>query len=149
MARYKYRSLLNAGDIGLLIVLGGPPEKLLRCRFRHVSLCSLPSPYEAISYYWVEPVLNHLIYHVDQTTKIVSTSHVTKNLHGAVCSLRGYAGNAYAVWVNGVCINQDDVDERNGHVCLMRRIMNLLPAHISGLENLSMIVHCQFDCSEV
>lgn len=81
-------------------------------------------------------------------TKIVSTSHVTKNLHDAACNLRGNAGKAYTVWVHGVCINQDDVDERNGQMCFMRRIMNLLPAHLSGLETLPMIVHWQFDCSE-
>ena len=122
MARYKYRALLNARDIRLLIVLSGSSGKPLRCRFRHVSLDSLQFPYEAISYYWGEPVLDHLIYHVDVTTKTISTLHVTKNLHDAVCNLRGNDDKACAVWIDGVCINQEDVDERNGQVRLMRHI---------------------------
>ncbi len=122
MARYKYRSLLNAGDIRLLIVLSGSSGKPLRCRFRHVSLNSLQSPYEAISYHWGDTVFDHLIYHVDETTKTVSTLHVTKNLYAAVCNLRGNDDKACAVWIDGVCINQDDVDERNGQVRLMGKI---------------------------
>ena len=122
MARYKYRSLLNAGDIRLLIVLSRPCGKPLRCRFRHVSLNALPFPYEAISYYWGDPVFDHVIYHVEETTKAISTLYVTKNLHDAVCNLRGNDEKACAVWIDGVCINQDDVDERNGQVRLMRHI---------------------------
>ena len=122
MARYKHSSLLNTGDIRLLIVLSGPSGKPLRCRFRHVSLNRLPFPYEAISYYWGDQVLDHLIYHVDEMTKTVSTLHVTKNLHDAVCNLRGNDNKACAVWIDGVCINQDDVDERNAQVRLMRHI---------------------------
>ena len=67
-------------------------------------------------------MLDHLIYHVDEMTKTVSTLHVTKNLHDAVCNLRGNDNKACAVWIDGVCINQDDVDERNAQVRLMRHI---------------------------
>ena len=67
-------------------------------------------------------MFDHVIYHVDETTKAISTLHVTKNLHDAVCNLRGNDEKACAVWIDGVCINQDDVDERNGQVRLMRTI---------------------------
>ena len=67
-------------------------------------------------------MLDHLIYHVDEMTNTISTLHVTKNLHDAVCNLRGNDGRACAVWIDGVCINQDDVDERNGQVRLMRHL---------------------------
>lgn len=122
MARYEYCDLVDEHDIRLLIILGGPSGTPLRCTFRHVSLDSLPFPYEAFSYCWGELKFDHQIYHVNETTKALSTLHVTKNLHDAVRNLQGNHQKKYAVWIDGVCINQNNDNERSRQVRLMKRI---------------------------
>jgi hypothetical protein len=70
--------------------------------------------YEALSYTWGEPV--------NEAEIIVNsiTLPVRKNLWEALCNLRG--ARPRTLWIDAVCINQDDIPERNDQVQMMRQI---------------------------
>ena len=55
-------------------------------------------------------------------TQTVSALHVTKKVYEAVCKLREDNDKARAVWIIGVSVNQEDVDEYNRRVRRMRHI---------------------------
>ncbi|KAF4331737.1 het-domain protein [Fusarium beomiforme] len=94
-----------------------PPETLPRERSIYpaeVTKNNCPA-YEALSYVWGDPTnpiaikLNNL----DAT--------VTRNLHAALLSLRSHTQKRI-LWVDALCINQQDFDERASQVMLMRFI---------------------------
>ena len=80
--------------------------------------CSLNSPiaYEALSYTWGDPDQEALI-NVDSAGKVF----VRRNLERALRDLR-YQTEPRLVWVDALCINQADNDERQEQVKLMRDI---------------------------
>lgn len=71
--------------------------------------------YEALSYCWGDDT-NKLPILVDN-----KTLHVTKNLRSALRHLR-HSSRPRLLWVDAVCINQDDLDERGMQVSIMRDI---------------------------
>lgn len=80
-------------------------------------LCVKP-PYEALSYVWGTPSA------LRSRLKVLcgdSFIEVTPNLRVALSYLRLH-GNSRYLWVDAICINQIDVQERNHQVGLMRKI---------------------------
>ncbi|KAJ5714667.1 heterokaryon incompatibility protein-domain-containing protein [Penicillium malachiteum] len=71
--------------------------------------------YEALSYCWESNVRSELI-------KINGCAFlVTKNLHSALLYLRNHQLQR-TLWVDAICINQDDLDEKNAQIPLTRNI---------------------------
>ncbi|KAF1817380.1 heterokaryon incompatibility, partial [Eremomyces bilateralis CBS 781.70] len=71
--------------------------------------------YEAISYVWGA---------AEHSTKVIVNNErvkVRQNLHLALQSLR-YQDSARTVWVDAICINQNNNKERSHQVDLMRNI---------------------------
>jgi hypothetical protein len=89
------------------------PGEGIRCDLIKASLNSDPR-YEALSYTWGKPI--------NEATIIVNaiTLPVRKNLWDALYHLRG--AEARTLWIDAVCINQNNILERNDQVQMMRHI---------------------------
>ncbi|TGO44573.1 hypothetical protein BOTNAR_0792g00040 [Botryotinia narcissicola] len=82
--------------------------------FIHVSLLTNVK-YEALSYAWGDLPAN-------KTIKLDKTDYyVRDNLFAALEAIRLRSRRRY-LWVDAVCINQEDFDERNAQVALMSQI---------------------------
>jgi hypothetical protein len=89
-------------------------ERTPRCNLIHASLDDKPD-YVALSYTWGDPRDTEKIT-VDQS--LVS---VTRNLHSALKHLR-YERTVRILWVDAICINQSDNEEKSWQVKLMSEI---------------------------
>ncbi|KFA71687.1 hypothetical protein S40288_09533 [Stachybotrys chartarum IBT 40288] len=118
---YKDVSSLDPAleEIRVLHLHGGPEDSPLECTLHKVALKSDPPPvYEALSYTWGD---------ASDTREIVLNGHVvsvTANLFLALRRLR-LEDDVRVMWVDAVCINQLDLDERSQQVSLMRKIYSL------------------------
>ena len=112
MNRVRYRPLLE----GEIRVLQFEPSKSLSCKLYNVKLKER-FPYAALSYTWGEPVLSHSILVNDGLLPI------TENLFNALTYINSlWRGSKRCLWVDQVCVNQDDVDERSAQVRLMKSV---------------------------
>ncbi|PMD42116.1 hypothetical protein L207DRAFT_376915, partial [Hyaloscypha variabilis F] len=100
--------------IRVLVLEPGCADDYLKCHLKHVSLDD-PLPYEALSYVWGDSNKK------DQIHCGNGTLSVTINLHSALRHIRAEETER-VVWADAVCINQDDIDERDKQVRLMGQI---------------------------
>ncbi|KAK3374578.1 ankyrin and HET domain-containing protein [Podospora didyma] len=113
---YRYQPLAGHHHIRLLHLTPGRPEDVLSGRLENTSLSSRPL-YEALSYEWVSSEKSHTI-----TLENGRTGRITSSLHQALRDLRHEVGGNRTIWADGVCINQDDMDERQRQVAMMGKI---------------------------
>ncbi|KAG4429711.1 hypothetical protein IFR05_014808 [Cadophora sp. M221] len=100
--------------IRLLKILPGSAPNIVDCELLVVRLDKAP-PYEALSYVWGNPeLLDHVICNGQRKS-------VTINLGIALKHLR-LQDETRLIWVDALCINQEDVDERSSQIKLMRDI---------------------------
>ncbi|TLD25003.1 hypothetical protein PspLS_05907 [Pyricularia sp. CBS 133598] len=90
----------------------------LQGELEQVDLSDAPH-YEALSYVWGDPVFNHELHVVDDSKEDVV--HITKNLSEALRRLR-LPDEPRTLWVDAICINQDDIEERSRQVSMMQAI---------------------------
>ncbi|KAN0094266.1 HET domain containing protein [Hyaloscypha variabilis] len=114
---YQYPETPLLGDqrqIRLLELLPGTEQDDITCNILLVSLNDFPI-YEALSYCWGDT----------STTVPIEikegTFEVTKNLRSALFHLRR-KDDPRTLWIDAVCINQDDLEERAQQVSIMRDI---------------------------
>ena len=74
------------------------------------------SSYEALSYTWGDPGLPRVPCKVNNQDYAI-----TANLQSVLKQIRKRSNKRY-VWVDALCINQDDLAERASQVQIMRRI---------------------------
>ncbi|KAH8600692.1 heterokaryon incompatibility, partial [Bisporella sp. PMI_857] len=72
--------------------------------------------FTALSYTWGEPVMDGTLVLDGKILKI------TKNLETALNAIWRGGWSAKKWWIDQICINQSDIDERNSQVNLMREI---------------------------
>lgn len=108
---FEYEPLERPRKIRVLHVRPGLPGDLLSCHLEHVDL-NLNPTYEAISYVWGNPSFSHSI--LCDNRRVA----VTKSLNDVLHRLR-LRDKQRTVWIDGVCINQGDVEERGHQVRLM------------------------------
>jgi hypothetical protein len=116
--KYKYRPLdTTQNSIRLLRLRPAPdPSWPIRCTLFHTTLEEAP-PYIALSYAWGDGSDSKLIL-VDS-----DTVSVTRNLLHALLRLRPERGDEDLVmWIDAICINQEDIPERNIQTANMRSI---------------------------
>jgi hypothetical protein len=113
-SEYQYSPLLSATSIRIVELLPGTDEDVFQVSLDHKMLTDLPE-YEALSYEWGEPVGTHPIYCGDKILK------VTSNLLAALKRIRR-PQEARLMWIDAICINQADLDERSQQVAIMRDI---------------------------
>ena len=115
MSTESYNRLsLAEGQIRLLLLGGGFGPGEVNCDLLNVSLKDCPE-YEALSYVWGDSNDMRLIYLCGEP------HHVTANLESALRNLR-YNEGCRILWVDAVCINQQDIPELNLQVSQMDRI---------------------------
>jgi len=107
----KY-SALEDGCIRLLqLEPANDRSALIRCSFITVRLADRPA-YEALSYVWGT-------YSQRETIRVATADvSVTTNLFLALSSLR-HPDTPRTLWVDALCINQADVEERSRQVSIM------------------------------
>jgi len=95
-------------------------ESAIFCSLEHVSLID-PGPYIALSYCWGDPKITKSVYIGE------SLVEVTVNLHLALKAVRKFrlksgSNEVTRLWVDAICINQKDGQERSQQVRNMRQI---------------------------
>ena len=110
---YAYSLLAGARDVRLLDL--HPAEKRndnIHCTIRHVCL-DVENSYEALSYTWGDASQQ-----LDISCNGASLK-ITHNLNVALRYLR-FTTDVRTLWVDAICINQSDFEERSQQVQLMR-----------------------------
>lgn len=122
---YSYQRLSeDRNEIRLLQLHPGAPEDSIRCTLQPVHLSSLDSrDFETVSYCWGDTEESSIIL-VDNAPLNIPTS--------AEQALRRFRDTeaVRTLWIDSVCINQNDLEERAQQVELMSRIYS------SGTRNL-------------
>ncbi|VUC36617.1 unnamed protein product [Clonostachys rosea] len=105
---------LADNEIRIIELLPGEEGAPIRCEAR-VELESGEMEYEALSYVWGN--------HLNQATIEVSgrSLQITKTLHTALSRLR-LSDEPRSLWIDQLCINQDDLKEKAAQVQKMRSI---------------------------
>ena len=121
-----YAFLPAPGDDCIHVLKLEPSEVLnspLRGSYTIDYLNNLQQRYDALSYTWGDPVFNHWL-HIDTRTETSvgrSVVPITQNLDQVLRYLRS-PKETRRLWIDAVCINQQDRGEKNTQVPLMSRI---------------------------
>lgn len=111
---HQYSTLLHDDSIRVLELLpagDGLNEHGIVCRLEDCRLSDDPS-YEALSYTWGQPIFSEILHTHNGILRI------TENLTLALRGLRLKDRVRY-LWVDAVCINQDDTREKGQQVAMM------------------------------
>ncbi|KAI6088049.1 heterokaryon incompatibility protein-domain-containing protein [Hypoxylon rubiginosum] len=142
---YEYKSL-NKNAIRLLQLEPGAYDDPLRGRLFHADIDKAQQQYMALSYVWGRPDYNHMhLIRIDN-----GCLQVWDNLNTALRTLRS-EHRTVTLWVDALCINQNDVVERGEQVQLMTKIYtgatgvyswigDATPASTVGMEILSYLL---------
>jgi hypothetical protein len=106
---------LNDGEIRLLTLYPGSFNSPIGIVLENWTLERSEHAYEALSYAWGDPSRNMVIDCNGYSLKI------TPSLETALRYLR-LENQPRILWIDAICINQDDLEERNEQVPLMRYI---------------------------
>ncbi|KAL2678513.1 hypothetical protein Neosp_009260 [[Neocosmospora] mangrovei] len=106
-----YQPITRDKEIRLLVLELGAPGDELKCHLVNAEL-SWRTKYEALSYTWGDPAITR------QLSCSGYTIDVTVSLHDALTDLRHPRCNRL-LWVDAVCINQADNEEKAKQIRLM------------------------------
>jgi hypothetical protein len=124
-ARLRYKRLdYTIQEIRILKLVEGGDSSIIRCTLEHTSLVD-PGEYTALSYCWGDSTITKDIVVNDCTVP------VTTNLYSALKKLRsrGYT----RLWVDALCIDQENLEERSLQVRSMRQIYNIARRVVSWI----------------
>ncbi|RYP40557.1 hypothetical protein DL768_010616 [Monosporascus sp. mg162] len=113
---YQYRplNLAHGRQIRVLALKAGQPDDPLRCELEHVNLQQGPI-YEAVSYTWADQKGDDSICRTIQCGHGDQFIGITKNCEAALLRLRKRDADR-RLWVDAVCIDQSNIQERNHQV---------------------------------
>lgn len=111
---YKYKALKGQRSIRLLRIFEGGDNTPLRSKLEEVSLDDQPI-YRALSYVWGSPTVKKNLQIDDKIFKIQPT------VFDALRRFRRQYGT-FSIWIDAICINQTDLDERSAQVAIMRHV---------------------------
>jgi hypothetical protein len=111
---YQKLTLRDPHDFRLLMLQPGRENDPVQCTLVRASLDDNPG-YEALSYEW------HALAGGETITCCDTRFPVTYNLFSALSSLR-HTNRPRRLWIDAICINQEDPKERNQQVALMTKI---------------------------
>ena len=114
--RFNYQPLSGSREIRIIELQAGQYSDPIHCTIIHVSLDALPQ-YEALSYTWGD---------IHSRTTIMCSPgqaplSITSSLDVTLRHLR-WPGASRMLWVDAVCINQEDIAERGQQVQLMGEV---------------------------
>jgi hypothetical protein len=118
---FQYSPLERPSDIRLLVLESGRKYGHINCRLLHVPLDYNPT-YEALSYAWGDTsvegpyiFLNGKPFHIGVNLQAALLSLCSENIRAGVNAER-------ILWIDAICINQNDIPERNEQVQKMKSI---------------------------
>lgn len=113
--RYAFSDLTEPTNFRLMTILPGKYEEALQCTILECQLQN-SSSYEALSYAWGATEA------LDECHPIISLNKeeftISSTLEQALRRLRKL-DTARVMWIDRVCIDQDNIDERNRQVAIM------------------------------
>ena len=116
-AEFRYAKLPGPRYIRTITLLPTPDQDKLSCHLQAHSLDDDDVPYEALSYLWG---------HHGYAQTIVCNGRclsISQNLYGFLDRLRvNKALTPARLWIDAICINQKDNEERSQQVMLMKHI---------------------------
>ncbi|KAF2110753.1 heterokaryon incompatibility protein-domain-containing protein [Lophiotrema nucula] len=118
-ARYIYKPLRESGQIRTLVI--HPTSSRIECSIRNRK--HKTGGYHALSYGWGSEERPFEAVVVGLKGKELGYIPLTKNLRDALCDLREtkeLGKNMF--WIDQICINQEDSNEKNTQVAMMRSI---------------------------
>ena len=122
MKYYQHQQLDNPGSqIRILTLRRGTRNEPLSCSLENVALENAP-PYEALSYHWGSKDNKPTI--VLQQGLDSLPFPVTKNLFQALQRIRQPWADRQ-IWTDAICIDQNNVPEKNKQIILMTKIYSL------------------------
>jgi len=138
LEEYKYDKLPNSHCIRLLELLPGEGTSRIECQITVKNLDDgAPLPFRAVSYTWVESKYDNLVIAGKKVTEFpgprakYAIQHpvwidgcrllISTNLRDALRRFR-HQGKSLWFWIDALCINQKDLDERSNQVVLMPKI---------------------------
>lgn len=113
---YRWNSLPNSKLIRLLEIEPGPPQSQISCSIRQ-SVLEECSDYEALSYAWGSAEKDHVLFCGTEYIPVTAT------VHSAIQTLR-YPDKSRTLWIDLICINQQDDDEKSQQVQMMGKIFS-------------------------
>ncbi|KAN0113261.1 Heterokaryon incompatibility protein (HET) domain containing protein [Hyaloscypha variabilis] len=140
---YKFSPLPSKSSIRLLRILSGPSEQVLRSSLEVVDLSDTPEPsYDCLSYTWGNPLYQKILppqdgreitderkFRIECDGLIIC---VAENLLEALSQLSRNGLESTSgpqrwqrqdrIWVDAICIHQEDMEERSSQVAMMERI---------------------------
>ena len=120
MPQYSYRPLAKGSNKIRLVRLLPHEDKTARvaCELIEYTLTDTVGqhPYEALSYVWGNRDDSQYDIFIDSRV-----FHVTRNLHTVLLRLRNHSV-ARLLWIDAICINQKDDQEKSHQIQLMRTI---------------------------
>ncbi|KAF9885415.1 hypothetical protein FE257_012937 [Aspergillus nanangensis] len=119
LPEYQYSPLPNANYTRVIVLHPSVSTfEVLRCNIIFMDLENKPSTYDALSYAWGDHEVSEAI-HCNG-----SYIGITKHLAGALRRFRSTT-MPRKIWVDAVCINQNDDEEKAQHIHLMSAIYQL------------------------
>ncbi|KAF5004411.1 hypothetical protein FDECE_9087 [Fusarium decemcellulare] len=116
-----YKRQLQVDEIRLLVVKPGLFGERISAKFLYTNLGEKPE-FEALSYCWGDaPEEAEILMSSEKGDVDATPFRVKSSLAAALQRLR-YETKPLIVWVDAVCIYQNDRDERSRQVAMMRRI---------------------------
>ncbi|RGP81444.1 Heterokaryon incompatibility protein [Fusarium longipes] len=109
-----YKPITHDNEIRLLILEPGAPGDGLECNLVHAQLC-WRTKYEALSYHWGDATVKR------QMNCSGCDIDITVNLHNALSDLR-LPDRQRVLWVDQLCINQEEINEKEKQISLMGSI---------------------------
>lgn len=120
-----YREALLPGNIRLLRLLPHEDKNArIQCELFHYPLQESDirtHPYEALSYVWGDPAETQSIFIRERNSTSEHSLRVTENLHEALSRLR-YRYLERIIWIDAICINQNNVREKEQQIQSMAKI---------------------------
>ncbi|UPK92568.1 hypothetical protein LCI18_003503 [Fusarium solani-melongenae] len=126
MTQFQYRGL-GEGDqpIRLATILPGSGSQPISLQLHHTTMKREPPPtYEALSYVWGSPDGGVAVSVAYSDNPRQLTLMVGRNLFVALQHLRR-ADEPRTMWIDAICINQEDIDERSSQVRNMGNVYTL------------------------
>ena len=119
---YKHSPLNDPSYTRLLTLLPGSHCTPLRCQIVEHQASS-DTRYDALSYAWGDPVYSESIQVCESSNaeRVSWYLPVTRNLFEALLRLRSDDAPR-TLWIDALCINQDDLEEKGHQVARMGRV---------------------------
>jgi hypothetical protein len=142
--QYEYTKLSAPGNIRLLLLHRRNPIDAINCTLFEVNSKAAPS-YEAISYTWGNPLETDHLWVNGFRLRIPKSAYTVLDNRSSLWTPR-------LLWIDSICVNQDDEEEKVSQIQLMKNIYSnalfvsvcLQPPSITGNDVAETLQNNQF-----